>query len=600
MSTYIVNNWFYGSIGERLIGNRASEIYQSSAKEIRNMIVSDLGTLKVAKKFSSKDIEISGEVKKVIDITDNRYIILTSTHIYQLNKSDDSIAYTVEHSMGNDVDLSSIGKDYIALFNKSTKTNFKIYNIKDMSQKNDYKFRNPVKDKETIELDLWRISTDPTDNQKLRVVKMATSQTPLIKIKDNTIYLNNSDIQIKRIYTTYNSVVDSDYFSDAKSGDIYGILRVFYEANDSNKYIVDNTIVEIGELTDDSKYGGKYFSKINGADCEGEFTFGKFIDLSQPTYISFYQDRTIFYVDGYMYFSKIRDYFNFRNSTESDAPFYVQLNPINNSTGTLLGMVASNGLYVLTSAGIYLIGYGSYALTPASIGAGILTISDMGVKGIYEVLDNVIYFMNTNNVLKAIMIDSSSLQLSFTAHTVDKYSVKNLFKDITRVSIEDKDYILARGLDNNTMYLIEPVNDGIFRKVELDFTFDGQPFGINDRFIIGNKVFSLTNNNYKKARLFLNPPPFPNNNLLMDNSSSINSVAVKLLNEDREAIEGIKINDKNIQNLGSNVQDKFSIWKIKSKFNVGNGFYVDIFTNENDKLCELQGIQIDLTAVEDK
>lgn len=600
MGTQIINNWFYGEIGERLIGNRTSEIYTSSAKEIRNMIVSDLGTLKIAKQFISKELTINGDVRKVIDIKEDRYIILTTTHVYQLRKLDDSIIHTLEHNIGVDVDLSLIGKDFITLFNKSTKTNFKLLNINDLSIKSDYRFRNPVKDKKTIELDLWRVSKDPINDNKFRIVKMASSQNPLIKIKNNNIYLHNSDIQIKRVYVNYNSVVDVDYFNSVADGDIYGILRVYYEESGDDKYIIDNTIVSIGGLTDDSKYKGKYFTQINGGDCEGELTFGKFIDLSKPTYISFFQDRTIFYLDGYMYFSKIRDYFNFRNSIESDASFYVQLNPINNSTGTLLGMVSANGLYVLTTAGIYLIGYNNYSLTPSSVGAGILTISDMGVKDVYDVLDNTIYFMNSNNILKAIMLDNQSLQLSFNAHTVDKYSVKNLFKDITKVSIEDKDYIMARGLDSKVMYLIEPVSNGIFRKVSLDFEFGGQAFGINDRFIIGNKVYSLGGNNYTQARLFLNPPPFPNNNILMDNSSSINSVAIKLLNEDREAIKGVKINNKNIQNLGSNVNDIYSIWKIKTKFTVGNGFGIDIFTNENNKVCELQAIQLDITAIEDR
>lgn len=600
MSTYIQNSFWYGEVGERLIANRSSEVYQNSCKEIHNMIITDLGTLSVAKQFESTTLSISGDVKKVIDITDDRYIILTSTHIYQLKKENDSILYNIQHNMGVDVDLSLIGRDYIALFNKSTNTNFKIYNISDMSVKTDYKFRNPVKDKETVELDLWRVSTDPTDSSKLRVVKMATSSNPLIKIKGNSIYLNNSDMQIKRIYTTYNSSVDSDYFSGVVNGDIIGILRVFYEATTTDKYIIDNTTVTIGGLTYDSKYKGNYFTQIIGSDCEGEMTFGKFIDLSKPTYISFYQDRTIFYVNGYMYFSKIRDYFNFRNDTASDAPFYVQLNPINNNVGTLLGMIASNGLYVLTSAGIYLIGYGSYTLTPSSIGAGILTISDTGVKNVFEVLDNVIYFMNTNNILKAVMLDSGSLQTSFNTYTVDKYNIKNLFQDITRISIDDKDYILARGIDNKTMYLIEPVNDGIFRKVSLDFTFEGKAFGLSDRFIIGKKVYKLGVNNYPHANIFLNPPPFPNNNILMDNSSSINSVAIKLLNEDRGAVKGVKINGKNIQNLGSYVSDKFNIYKIKTKFQIDNGFYIDIFTNENSNACELQAIQIDITAVEDK
>lgn len=603
MSSYIQNTFFYGSIGERLNANRKSEIYTNSAKEIRNMIITDLGTLKVAKKFESKEINIVGTVLKVLDTSDNSYILLTDVYIYLIKKDDDSVVKKVNHSYGSNGDITLLGKEYVILYDKTGNQNFTTFGIKDLNYYPDFETNVdlPVKDKKKLQLDIWRVSNDPTNSQKKRIVKMATAEDPLIKIQDNKIYLHNSNIQIKRIYIDYNSVVDIDYFDNPQDGDLYGILRIYYKAEKGNSYIVNNTNVSIGSLTDDTKYKGKYFSQINGDNSEGLFTFGKLLDIKKPTNISFYQDRTIFYKDGYMYFSKIRDYFNFRNGVNSDDPFYCQLNPINNSIGTLLGMIASNGLYVLTTAGIYLIGYGNYLLTPSSIGAGILPITDMGVSNNYDVLNNTIYFMNTNGVLKALTLDTASNQLNYTPHTVDKYSIKNNFIDITRVSIDDKDYIMARSKDNNTMYLIELVSgqEGIFRKIELDFEFTSKPFGLSDRFIIGNKVYKSGNQNYRQAKIIINPPPLNGNNILMDNSSSINSVSVKMLNEDLNSIEGIKISGNNILNLPSQY-DMYSIYRIKTKFYVRTGFEIDIFTKENEGNVELQAVQMDLTPIEDK
>lgn len=597
---HIINNWFYGSVGDRIVANRTSEVYQNSAKDIKNMIITDMGTLKIAKQFKESILSISGAVKKVLDTSDNVYIVLTDTNVYSVNKGNNDILHTVSHGLGSNVDMSLIGKDFFGVFDREGRSKFKIYNVSNLSQKEDYDFKNPIKDKKIMELDIWRVSKDPLNPEKKRIVKMSSATNPLLKVQDNNIYLHNSDLQIKRIYVNYNASVDVDYFHNPQEGDLYGIMRVHYNAEKGNDYIIDNTKVQLGELQNDSTYKGSYFTQITGGNANGVFSYGKLVDLSTPSYISFYQDRTIFYVDGYMYFSKIRDYFNFRNSVDQDSPFFVQLNPINNSIGKLLGMIASNGLYVLTTAGIYLVGYGSYLLTPSSISSGIIPITDMGVSDVYEVLDNTIYFINSNGVLKAIMLDRTSQQLSFTPHTVDKYSVRNLFKDITRIAIEDKDYILARGIDNKTMYLIESVNStGIFRKVSLDFNFTGKVFGINDRFIMGDKVFSLGTNNYEKATVFINPPPLNNNNILMDNSSSINSVAIKLLNEDRKAVKGVKINGNNIQNLGDNVPDVYMIYKIKTHFKVKNGFPIEIYSNQNDKDCELQAIQMSCTAVED-
>lgn len=597
----IQNSFQYGQVGERLIANRTNEIYNNSAKEIRNMLITDLGTLRVAKQFKSKKLSIRGKVIRVLDIKDDRYIILTSEKIYQLDKSNDGVIHTIPHSMGENVDCSLISRDYVAIFSKLGTQKFRVYNLKDMSEKTNYKFRNPIRNREVLEMDLWRVSKNPTEPSKFRVVKMASFKNPKIKVSGNVVYLNNSNIRVQRIYVDYSGTVDENSFSDIKDGDIYGIMRVFYKADNVNGYVLDNSKVTIGALTEDKKYGGRYFSQINsGIELDGELTFGEFVSISNPSYISFYQNRTIFYVDNYMYFSKIRDFFNFRNGIESDAPFYIQLNPINNSIGSLLGMIGSNGLYVLTTAGIYVLGYNNYLLTPSSISSGVIVVSDMGVSNVYDTLDNVVYFMNNHNILKSTMLDSGALQLNFLEHTVDKYSINNKFKDITRVSIEDKDYIMARSIDNHTMYLIENLDNGLFRTVSLDFQFEGRPFGLSDRFIINDKVYSLTNKNYPMATIIFNPPQLNGNNILMDNASSIVSVAIKLINEDREAVKGVEISNTNIRNLSKTVPDKFNIYKLKSKLSVDDGLYIKILTNENEKVCEFQSIQLMTIPVEDR
>ena len=603
MISFIQNNFTFGSIGERLTANRTSEIYRNGVKDVKNMLITDLGTLKIAKQFKSDKLSIEGTVVKVLDIKSDKYVVLTSSHLYQLSKANNQIVTQWVHSMGVGVDCSLIGRDYIILFNTKSATKFKLYQIDASTEYKSFEYMNPLKDKKVVELSLWRASLDPLDKEKkkFRVVPMSVAKDPKVKIHDGKIYLSNSNIQIKRIYIDYNNVVDDTYFDKLADGDIYGILRIYYKPKQGETYVVGNTPIIIGSLSMDNKYKGQYFTSVSGNNTDGEMSFGKLVDISKPTYISFYQDRTVFYVDNYLYFSKTRDYFNFRNDIQIDAPFFIQLNPINNRIGDLLGMISSNNLLVLTTAGTYSIGGQGVTITPQSISGAVMLISDMSIKNnIYSLLDNVLYFKNSKDVLKVVMIDNKSLQLNYNGYTVDKYSTKDDFNYITTIAIEDKDYIMASSRDNKTMYLIEKIDEGLFRKVSLEFTFEGRPFGISDRFIIGNKVYSLDTKNYRNAYVKLNNPLMTkSNNILVDNSSSITSVAVQVINEDFDGIKEMSLSNRKTQQLKAPHQS--DIYKIKTKLNVKrDGISIDIVTKENDKVIELLAIQGVIDVIEDK
>lgn len=594
----ITNSFTFGAVGERISGFRTSEIYSNSAKEIRNLLITDMGTLKVAKSFNGTPINIGGVVLKTAETSENTYIILTSTHLYLINKNSNNIDRTIQHSLGESADMSLIGKEILCLFDRTGNTKVKFYNIKDFSDK-DLKLKFPIKDKELVELAIYRISKDPIDDKKLRLTQMSSFVNPKIKLKSGNIYLTQSEIQIKRIYIDYNVNPQIDYFNGAVDGDIYGILRTTSEVKDNKSYIIDNSKVSFGSLTYDDKYKGQYFTNMNGNDSDGIFVFGNLVDITQPTNASFYQDRMIFYVDNYIYFSKLREFEDFRNDVYTDSPFFIQLNPINNTIGTLKDFVSANGLYVLTTAGIYVIGYGTISLTPASISSTVVVATDMQVGDSYEVVDNILYFINGNNVLKSLILDRGSQQLAFRVHTVDKYSSKPLFKDISKISVEDKDYLMARSLDNKTMYLIESIDyEGLFRKTALDFNFENKAFGLTDRFIIGNKVFTVGKNNYSEASIIMNPPALQGDSILVDNSSKIESIAIKIINEDKQGIKGVVLNGTNIQNLSSEF-DKYGIYRKRSNDRIGTSYSIKILTNENDKIIEFQTLQLLINVIQD-
>ena len=609
---HILNNFFYGELGNRIASQRTSEIFQNSCKSLNNFVITDLGTLKVAKQFKQIDTRFNN-IKKVIETQEDTYLILTDETIYNVYKETLEVKGWHDHNLKNieKLDAVLVDKTHVIVYDNSEVIRFyDLYWHPSMKQE-DFHVKKPIRNKKILQLDIWRVSKDPVETSKFRIVQMSSFANPLIKAdKDGKIYLHNSTTQIKRIYTTYNAAVDIDYFDKVADGDLYGILRVDYtDTNEKGAYILDNRKCSLGPLTEDAKYKGKYCSTLvitpskpphNDEDTvEGEFAYGELEDIDNFTNkIAYHQDRLIIVKDNEIFFSKKNDYKNFRNGVNDDDAFFLQLNPIANRRGELIDFISfGSKLYVITTAGIYIF---NGNLTPTNAGMSVIIGTDSSVTSEFQLIDNVLYFINSSNVLKAMLIDRESQQISFNTFTVDKFSTKNLFKEIYRLEIDDRTYLAARSIDDNQMYLIEQVDfGGMFRKTSIDFKFTSKLHCINKFIFDDNHFYRLSDKSYKHASVSLNPLSLKGDSILCDNNSKVTSVSVKLINEDREAIEGVKINSTNIQNLGNEVEDSYSIYRIKTNFNVRNGFNIDVFTKENDKTCELQTIQIASTVTED-
>jgi len=603
---YVVNNmWNYGEIGERLSGIRTSDIYSSGAKEITNFLVTDIGSLKVAKTYDKITLDLQGSILDVRETAKGYSLILTSEYIYRLNNTTNEIEQGLAHSLGDNTKIEVIGKNEFVLYNGTD--DIISYSMDDDIELSDTfdDIDCPIRYKEDVKLDLWVVSSNPyyvsgsslsSEKNKLRVVQQSTLSDPKIKVSGGKIYLPNSSIQINRIYTTYSSSVDIDYFDNPQKGDIYGILYTFEEIEDDKTYIVNNTSVEIGDLTFDEEYNGNYFTSMTGEDS-GLLSFGQLIDnISSPERVAFYQDRTYFYKDGLFYASKMSEPSNFRNDSNSDDAFYFQLDPIDNKIGEITGVISNIGLFILTTAGVYIIGYGGTQITPTSIGSNISVISNVSCSDKFCVKNNSVYFLNSKGTLQVLLLDKTSVQTSFNTVDVDRFSFKNLFKDLCRVSIDNTDYVVCRSKDEEYIYIIDIADsDGIFRKVKLELDTSGATkfLSLEDKILSDKDLFIPTEKNYKYATITLNPFNLTQGGILYtyDNSSIINDIVVKLYNEDREGIEGVLIDGKPITNLPSSVEDVYSIYKQRTSIRVKTGFSIQISTNENDKIVELQGIQ---------
>ncbi|MGL5058190.1 MAG: hypothetical protein ACRC6A_12600, partial [Fusobacteriaceae bacterium] len=470
------NMFTYGSLGSRLDGVRNSEIYKQGAREIDNMFITDIGTLKVAKQYSTHNLFSGSNLIAIKSTSFQYYIVLTSTSLIRVQEKTNAILQTVNHGMSANVNANLVGNDSLVLYD-GTNT-IKMYSLKATGIEADTAtFANmklPVKKRDILQLDLWKVTKnpyftgnaekDPPGTNPLRIVQMSAFSDPLIKVTGTTIMLHNSDITINRIYTSYNSAVAIEYFTAPAEGQIYGILRNLPKIEDSKEFIVDQRIVNLGALTNDAVYKGAYFTTMAFKDgkagtSEGTFTFGQLVpNITTAEHVSFYQDRLFLYKDGYFYVSKIGDYSDFRNATFTDSAFFFQLNPISGRSGSLINTISDIGLFVLTTSGVYIIGYGGAQLTPGTFGSSIIIASDSTVTSEYCIKDNVLYFLNKQGVLKSVLADRLSQQVAFNTTTVDKYTSKKLFKGVSKITIEDREYVACVSQDSRYVYLIEPIN----------------------------------------------------------------------------------------------------------------------------------------------
>ena len=83
-----------------------------------------------------------------------------------------------------------------------------------------------------------------------------------------------------------------------------------------------------------------------------------------------------------------------------------------------------------------------------------------------------------------------------------------------------------------------------------------------------------------------------------DYSSRVTRVFIKVLNEDKQAIKGLKINNILISKSATD-DDLFSVFKIETSFQILNGFDIEVTTNANNKIFEILGIDVKIDVQSD-
>jgi hypothetical protein len=599
---WITNNfWRYGAIGRRLNGIRDSEIYQGAANVIRNFYITEVGNLTAGKQYSTQEDFFTEEV---LDLTSTEYdfnIILTPTKLQTVNKSDLSVISELEHGL-TDVSTETKTTLFKTQYMVSTDTTVKYFGISEdgLIGTSNYldTLKLPIKNPVDIVLEIYKVIK--LSDGELRPSLVATFENPIVIVETNLgpdfhqITLADTGLNINRLYKVYRTGLTKDDFSNIKEGEVYAIFKNYKEPDEDNKYITNNIYNEFVMETDDPAYGSSYFQGMKYQSLEkGTLTFGELIDFKSEIVDScVFQNRYVITTKDTLYFSKTFDWNDFRNNTGSDDPFYIRPSVIHNNQPNILKLEADAGIWALTDRGIFSIGY-NQNMTPSTSVNSIRIATDRPSTTKSLILGRVLYYIDTQNILRAIQPFYSTGSLDFLDSIVEKYDIDNRVKDLTIGMVNEKwSLIVSTYTDYILVYdILEP---NLFRKIELQLPHTQKVIGIGTNFISGTSLHTITDLNYEYCLLTILPPAFSTKKggrSLNDFESRIKRVVLNILNQDREAVKTILVNGQKINNLGQNLSDIFSLYKLETSFPILDGFDIMIITEQNNKTLELRSVE---------
>ena len=630
------NMFIYGEVGERLSGIRESEIYQQSAQKIENLIINEMGNLKIAKKLESTNFQHN--LIQLIDTKYNFYVGVTKDNkivtYNKVNGNIENLLYTHNIEVKN-IRIIKMCDDRLFIIGDTTEV-FEFNKEKGEIGKSNYLslLKYPIKDREPVKLDIYRIYRVGND---FRVSIIGTVENPIIEGRNDGIFIARANVLVKRIYKVYRANISKENIEPSflQDGNTFAVFRNFLDRieysvfmgknsfGDSvfqriieKSYIIENVYVDFDER-EDSSYDEVYKSSYYRADrilkIKGELNYGMLLNISNLTTVGIYQDRMVFISNGYLYFSKKSDYFDFRNDTKTDSAFFFKPTPINNIYPEFYDIYMGDKIFVPTSQGVYVVSTNNI-LTSGTYNVFIASEIACNEKTKYSykkgatLLNGTFYCLTDTNEIRCIeQVPSSQGVETYSSTNLEKYELIPKFTGLDKLKYNNKNYLIAfKEEKTDILYLYEQLEYKIFRRFSLkldklinDFIFcDMHILGIADGTAI---KLNETENNVAKAILRINPPYMKTEkggSYSNDYSSRVIRVFVKTLNENKEAIKSIKIKDKTIiKNIVDD--DLFSVFKIETSFPILNGFDIEIDTKENNKVFEILGIDTKIDIVSD-
>lgn len=594
------NNFFlYGEVGERLNGIRESEIYQQSAREIKNFIITELGNLKFAKQYIKKEIPPNG----IIDVLDTRYhffIIVTSTYIYTLSKENYTVLYSLQHNLNRaitrDINVKMFD-DYLIICSSTPQVFEFDSNTGNIGKSNFLDLlKYPIVEKDDVKMDVYKVYKVGSE---LRIALLSTYTNPKLESKTDGIYLYETGLKLSRIYKQYKGSIDKDDIKDPAEGMMFGILYRFTKNEDEKTYILGNTNISFEGSTEDSVYGSSYFTSINVKGVNGDLVYGKLQALKiNFTDVGVLSDRLCIVKDNTFYFSRKDNFFDFRNGINADDPFYFKPTPIANQKPNILRVKVGNAMYVATDKGVYVISY-SKVLTATNY--SVFIAGEVPCSSECELVGENFFYLTPESKLKCVQAVPNNFGYeSYSTYDAEKYDITRKMGALTKLNIEGRTVLIATNTNMKEIYLYEAIEYNQFRRTSLDIDASNELFGYREHFITNKAVLEKTELNYLEAVLKLNPPHMQTTkggSYSNDYSSTIERVFMKLLNENKEAVKGVYIHGEPLQNKSSD--DLFSTYKCEKSKRVDNGYTIKILSNGNDKVLEVLGIDTKVKIASD-
>lgn len=595
---YLANLFNYGEVGERLSGIRDSEIYQQSAQKIENLVINEMGNLKIAKKlqgFAMNGLPVN--IEHILDTKYDFYIVVGGTKIVTVRKNFESNnnAVLYQHEVGAIKNIQYADEKLFIIDNAGTVKVFEFQANGNIGTSNFMDLLQfPIKEKQEMTMDLYKIYQI---GNELRVTLIGTHNNPALSVKGGKIYLSSSTMQIERLYLQYRTFSNVNDIAGYKPNMVVGVLHRYFPETNGN-YIIGNTPVRLGNTDSITT-----ISKISGSGNieAGELSFGKIIDLkSNITDVGIYRDRLYIVKDNTFFFSEISNYFNFRNGTRQADPFFFKPTPINNITPNIIKSEAGNKIYVATDKGVYVISaYQTFTATSYSV----FVASEIPCREKGILIKDDFYYISTDNVLKCVqMIPNAQGYESFSVVDVEKYDIYTECEKIEKIKYDDRLMLVAtkksKGSSEvtfNKLCLYQALDFNIFRRFTIDAGFQipkGKLLTLGKYIVKDKSLYREGVNNVPKALLRMSTPDIKTNlagRYGNDYSSTVERVFIKVLNQDKEAIKGIKINNRLINKFPGE-SDLFSVFRLDQHFAIENGYDIEVITKENNKIFEILGI----------
>ena len=597
----------YGAVGKSLVGFRDSSIAGQSADTLENFYISEMGTLKIAKKYEGTNIINSGNIIAKKDTKYNFFLVFTTNKIYSVHKETLRALYSHDITNGQ-IDMYSninIFNDFV--FTKYSNNKVDVWQINQNGQIGTTNFFDtlqlPFRQKQDVAFDVYKCfmkqvpKKDGSGYEDKITPELMTTFTKDGELKVNgngEIFLKNSGVKIDRVYVQYKSLLSYDQLDGATNGMTLIVFKNYQEGTGNLSYHLGNTKISFTDRKTDSKYGSDYFTKAT-ANTSGKLIFGvleNFITNTQNVVdIVEFQSRLSIATNEKIYFSKILEYENFVPSLENDAGFFIKPSVIDGNQPNITRMIVGNGLYVVCKEGIIVIGYGSNVS-----GTNLSNIKIAGnsrTTNMNSLIEDIFYYVDINGLLRAIIPNFQSGIINFSNVIVEKYDYeKKKITWIEKMTINEDNVLIVNYENTENVDVYSMVELGLFRRFALKLErTSNYILGYNNDYMSGTKYYKLTKKNVDKAKLVLNLPFIQTERggvYLNDYLARYGRTVMNIYTPKKTNIKRVSVNDYPMQSLSTNMGN-YSVYDFLGALPIID-LTITIEPSNNEDIIEIRGI----------